>query len=221
MRMVLASGNAHKVKEIAEMVGRAMPDVVVIGMKTFGDPPEIAETADTFAGNAALKAKGIAAWLKAQGGADDAIVLADDSGICIDAFDGGPGVYSARFAGPDATDAQNNQRMVDDLQAKGLEASPAHYACVLSLARVDGRKLPVPEAARVYDTDGTVCFEGHCIGEVRTQARGEGGFGYDPHFWVDDRTITFAELTPTAKAARSHRGAAVYLMLNHLRELLD
>lgn len=220
MRLVLASGNEHKVTEIADMVGRAMPDVVVIGMNAFGEPPEIAETATTFAGNAALKAKGIAAWLHARGGADDVVVLADDSGICIDAFDAGPGVYSARFAGEDASDEDNNQKMIEELGARSLDASPAHYACVLALARVDARPLPVPDAPGVYETDGTTCFEGRCHGEVRTERRGEGGFGYDPHFWVDDRTLTFAELTLPAKAARSHRGAAVYLMLAHLRELL-
>lgn len=217
MRIVLASGNAHKVTEIAEMVGRALPEVVVLGMNSFGDPPAIAETATTFAGNAALKARGIAGWLAQMGNTDDALVLADDSGICIDALDGGPGVYSARFAGEGASDDDNNQKMIDELQARGVDASPAHYACVLALAAVDGRALPVPDAPGVYACDGTVCFEGRCEGEVRTLRRGHGGFGYDPHFWVDQRTLTFAELRPPDKAARSHRGAAVDRLLAHLR----
>ena len=103
-RIVIASGNAHKVSEIEAMLAEAGVGLEVVGMKAAGEPPEIEETATTFGGNAALKAEGIAAWLREGGGAGDDLVLADDSGICIDAFDGAPGVYSARYAGSPCDD---------------------------------------------------------------------------------------------------------------------
>ena len=203
------------------MLAGPRPDLEVVGVKDLGSPPEIAETEDTFHGNAALKAVGIAEWLRGQGAPGDDLVLSDDSGICIDAFDGRPGVYSARYAGPDATDEDNNARMVAELGSLGLERSAAHYACVLALARVDGAALSVPEAALISAHGGALCVEGRCEGFVRTARRGEGGFGYDPHFWVDDDARTFAELTREAKAARSHRGAALRRLLTVIDPLLD
>jgi XTP/dITP diphosphohydrolase len=223
-KVVIASGNAHKIEEIGAMLQAQAPELEVVGMKSFGQPPEIEETATTFSGNAALKSTGIAAWLREQGAGSDILVLSDDSGICIDALDGRPGVYSARFAGEGASDPDNNAKMVEELDARGLDASAAHYACVLSLARVDGRPvpLPMPESGEgdIYVEGDTLCIEGQCFGEVRTEARGTGGFGYDPHFWVDDRSRTFAEFTQEAKAERSHRGAAMRLLLGQLSKIL-
>ncbi len=220
-RVVIASGNRHKIDEIAAMLAGPHPELEVVGVKALGAPPEIAETEDTFHGNAALKAVGIASWLREQGASGDDLVLADDSGICIDAFDGRPGVYSARYAGPDATDEDNNAKMVAELGARGLDRSAAHYACVLALARVDGSALPVPAADLVMACGGALCVEGRCEGVVRTVRRGQGGFGYDPHFWVDDDARTFAELTREAKAARSHRGEALRRLLTVMDPLLD
>jgi XTP/dITP diphosphohydrolase len=223
-RLILASGNAHKVTEIAAML--AADPVQVVGMRELGigAPPEIEETADDFAGNAVLKAEGIAAWMAEALGPTDDLVLADDSGICIDAFDGGPGHLSARFAGPDANDADNNAKMVRELEARGLDASNAHYACVLAIARVDGGEVtvPMPESGEgdLFVLGRCLCLEGHCGGEVRTERRGDGGFGYDPYFWIDDRARTMAELKPGAKAARSHRGAAVDLLRAQLSKIL-
>ena len=223
-KVVIASGNAHKIDEIGAMLRAQAPELEVVGMKTFGQPPEVPETAETFSGNAALKALGIARWLREQGAAADVLVLSDDSGICIDALDGRPGVYSARFAGEGASDPENNAKMVAELESRGLDSSPAHYACVLSLARVDGRSvpLPMPESGEgdIYVEGDTLCIEGQCFGEVRVQARGAGGFGYDPHFWVDERSRTFAELTQEAKAERSHRGAAMRLLVGQLSRIL-
>lgn len=224
--LVIASGNRHKVDEIAEMFAQspvpAAAGLRVCSMHELGTPPEIAETGTTFHQNAALKSVGIARWLREDMGrpADD-LVMSDDSGICIDALDGAPGVYSARFAGVGATDEDNNREMVERLRARGLERSAAHYACVLSIVRVDG-------AAPRFDGDdpavrpfeGTLCFEGRCEGTVRTEAQGEGGFGYDPYFWVDGETRTFADLSSSAKAARSHRGAAMRILLSHAAALL-
>ena len=236
-RLILASGNAHKVEELAAMLSRAearsVRELEVVGMKVLGAPPEIDESETDFHGNAVLKARGIARWAASRGAAADDLVLSDDSGICIDALDGRPGVFSARYAGPDADDAANNRRMVEELRALGLDASRAHYACVLCLVRVDGASIGLPSCA---DADWvahalggdaetgdapSLCVEGRCEGEVRTVAQGSGGFGYDPHFWVDGRERTFAELSEAAKAARSHRGAAMDRLMAGLPEILS
>ena len=220
MRLVVASGNTHKVGEIADMLRASVPDLKVVGMGELGDAPSVPETAETFGGNALLKARGIAAWLREQGADGGDLVLADDSGICIDTFGGGPGVYSARFAGPEATDEENNARMVQGLEDFGVDRSPAHYACVLALTRVDGQALQAPQAERVSAADGAVCIEGRCHGYVRKVRRGDGGFGYDPYFWVDEDARTFAELSREQKAERSHRGAAIRLLVQHLPKIV-
>ena len=111
-----------------------------------GPPPAVEETESTFHGNALLKARGIANWARLQGEAGSTLVLADDSGIAVDALDGAPGVFSARFAGPGADDRANNRKLVEALVSRQLEASPAHYACVLALVRVDGGDLGPVEA---------------------------------------------------------------------------
>lgn len=216
-RLVVGSGNAHKVAELDRMLRLAVPDLVVLGLRAFGEPPEIPETADDFAGNACLKAEGFAAWLRQAGEAGDTVVLADDSGVCVDALDGGPGVRSARFAGEGASDEANNEKLVRELRARGLSRSPGHYRCVLALTRVDGRAWADAGVSRR--------FEGRWDVELGVERRGSGGFGYDPHAWLRvgdgaggagvDRTV--AELQPDEKAAISHRGEALRALLAWLR----
>lgn len=204
-RLVVASGNAHKVIEIERMLHGGVPTLEVVGLRGLGDAPEIDETADDFAGNARLKAEGIATWLRGRGEAGDTVVLADDSGVCVDALDGGPGVRSARFAGERASDADNNAKLVAELGARGLEASAGHYRCVLALTRVDAQPWPEPHGV-------SRSFEGRWDVELRVLRRGEGGFGYDPHAWLPGgRTV--AELLPDEKAAESHRGQAMRALL--------
>lgn len=197
--IVVASGNAHKVVELRAMLRDAVPDLSVTGMKEHGTPPEIDETAPDFAGNAKLKADGIAGWLRAQGVDGATAVLADDSGVCVDAFDGAPGVISARFAGEPSDDARNNQELVAQLKARGLQDSPGHYVCVLAICRVDGAPI---------EGEATKFFDGRWDVTLRTTARGTGGFGYDPHAWLPGQDRTVAELPPDEKASLSHRGAA-------------
>ncbi len=198
-RLFVASGNRHKVAELAELLEAAVPGLAVRGLDAFEDAPAIDETADTFEGNAVLKVQGVARWLAARGVEADAWVLADDSGICVDALGGAPGVRSARFAGEGSSDADNNRALVQALRERGLDRSAAHYACVLALQRVSGG--PVHR------------FEGRWDVEVRVEARGSGGFGYDPHAWIDDGARTVAELDRPAKAAVSHRGRALRKLL--------
>jgi XTP/dITP diphosphohydrolase len=175
-RIVVASGNAHKVAELDRMLRAAVPTLEVRGLRAYGEPPTVEETAPDFAGNARLKAEGFAAWVRARGEAGDTVVLADDSGVCVDALAGAPGVRSARFAGEDATDDANNQTLVQALRARGLEASPGHYRCVLALTRVDGEPWADAGPSRL--------FEGRWDVELRVERRGSGGFGYDPHAWL-------------------------------------
>jgi XTP/dITP diphosphohydrolase len=193
-RLVVASGNAHKVAELHEMLA-GVGDLEVVGLDRFRDPPEIDETADTFVGNATLKAQGVARWLAERGEDPQTWVLADDSGICVDALGGAPGVRSARFAGARASDADNNRELVQELSLRGLDRSAAHYACVLALVRVGGGPVHL--------------FEGRWDVEVRVEARGSGGFGYDPHAFVEGGARTVAELDRGTKAGVSHRGRAL------------
>ncbi len=204
VHLVVASGNRHKVVELAEMLEAAPQAVVVRGLDAFPDAPQVPETADTFVGNAALKARGIAAYLRARGEAGDTLVLADDSGLSVDALDGAPGVYSARFSGAGATDASNNAKLVEELKARGRTSSDAHYACVLAMCRVDGAS---------FGGGDLHAFEGRWDVVVRTSSRGDGGFGYDPHAWLKDTDSTVAELSREDKATRSHRGVALRALL--------
>jgi XTP/dITP diphosphohydrolase len=199
--LVVASGNRHKVAELAALLATHASGVGVVGPGEWGEPPIIAETGDTFVANAELKARGIAAWMHSRGALSDTIVLADDSGISVDALGGAPGVISAVWAGDPCDDAANNRKLVAELRARGLDRSPAHYTCVLALVRVDGGAL---DGAR-----DIVFFDGRWDVEVRTEARGTGGFGYDPHAWIDGGARTVAELDGDAKAALSHRGRAL------------
>lgn len=198
-RIVVASGNRHKVREIAATLAGAVPEIVVVGLDAFDHPPVIEETTGTFEGNALQKAEGIATWLRTHGGDEATAVLADDSGLCVDALGGAPGVRSARFAGEHASDDDNNRALVSALAARGLAESPAHYVCVLAWVGA-GQGL------------GVETFLGRWDVLVRAEARGDGGFGYDPHaFLPDGRTV--AELSSAEKAERSHRGQALRALL--------
>jgi XTP/dITP diphosphohydrolase len=220
-RLVLATGNPHKVEEMAAMLAAAGLPLTVHAARSLGPAPTIVEDQDSFLMHAALKARGIARWLAGQGEPGDTLVLADDSGVCVDALDGAPGVDSAVFAGPQADDAANNAHLLAQLAARGLETSPAHYVCLLALTRVDGAPLPRLPGAEPSEPDLGI-FVGRWDGEIRRGRAGAGGFGYDPHFWVagPDGERSAAQLAPDEKHARSHRGQAVRRLLAALPGLL-
>jgi XTP/dITP diphosphohydrolase len=228
-RIVIASQNPHKITELQQMLTRARfssvrkLEVASANALGLGPPPEIEETSNQFVGNAVLKANGIAAWMRAAKASEDDLVLADDSGLCVDAFDGAPGVYSARFAGPEATDDANNAKLVAELQKRGLSSSPGKYVCVLAVRHVGARlfDFTMPDAGSVFMRDSCLCIEARCRGNVRVERRGTGGFGYDPHFWIDGDTRTFAELSPTEKSQRSHRGSAMRMLVDELPLLVQ
>jgi XTP/dITP diphosphohydrolase len=189
MRLVLATRNAHKLREFEPLM---RPDTVVPLPHHVELPPE---TADTFAGNALGKARAAAE-------ATGEVAIADDSGIESYALGGRPGVYSARFAGEDASDEENLSKLLREVPSDGDRR--VAYVCALAYVHPDGEEHVV---------------EGRCEGELTTEPRGDGGFGYDPAFVPADRDDgrTMAELTPEEKDAISHRGRAA----RSLREWLD
>lgn len=194
-RVIVATGNRGKLDEIRSALdfpGWEFVTAADLGAETL----EVEETADTFEGNARLKAR---AYQEVFGMAS----LADDSGLEVDALGGAPGVYSSRYAGPDATDADNNAKLLSVLADVPGARRTARFHSVIVLIGEDG----VETAAG-----------GTCEGSIGFEARGVGGFGYDPLFWpVATPGRTMAELDRAGKNAISHRGAA----LRELRERLD
>lgn len=190
MELVLGTQNAKKRGELVDLLAP-----YGITLKTLADFPNalaVDETGKTFAENAALKAGQQAQHLQRW-------VLGEDSGLCVDALGGAPGVYSARFSGPDATDAQNNEHLMTKLAGVSAEKRTAYYVCSAALA----------------DPAGTIraTAEARCHGVLRTEPSGAGGFGYDPYFEVREYHRTFAELGATVKAVLSHRARAIREML--------
>ena len=183
MKFVLATQNAGKVKEMSAILARF--DIEVISAKEAGIDLDVEETGSTFAENAMLKAKAIckAANLPA---------IADDSGLCVDALNGGPGVYSARYGGEGLDDKGRYQLLLSSMRGQTTRA--AHFACAIACAFPNGDELTA---------------EGRCDGAIAFAPMGEGGFGYDPVFLVPEKAKTFGQLTAEEKSAISHRGKAL------------
>lgn len=206
-RLVVATGNPHKLHELQEMLGRLGLD---IGCAPLGFAP--LEDGRTFEANAALKARALEALLRPSPKGDPVSVLADDSGLVVDALGGAPGVHSARYAmqprrqepGADARgaqDAANRHKLMQALQHVPQDARRAHFVCVLALV----------------DPNGTMQhFTGKVFGHIPLAPRGEGGFGYDAVFVPDGLQQTFAEAGAAAKARLSHRSRAIASMMQAL-----
>lgn len=192
MKIIIATKNQGKVKEMMQAFSSL--DVQLVSLAEYPKTGEAVEDGVTFAENALIKAR---FYAQKTGCA----CLADDSGMEVDALSGAPGVYSARFAGEEATDAENNQKLAESLKAKGLESSAGRYRCVLAF--VDGKGMEIL-------TDGS------CEGIVRITSKGTGGFGYDPYFYLPEKKKTMAELTLTEKDQVSHRGIALRKMTEKL-----
>lgn len=194
--ILLATTNPGKLREVKAVLGE-LP-VRLVGLTDFPDVPEPVEDAPTFEGNARIKALYYA-------GQTGMWALADDSGLEVDALDGAPGVYSARYAGVDGGDAANNAKLIEALRGTPQERRTARFRCVVVLAR--------PEEVLAV---GSGAIEGVIIDEPR----GANGFGYDPHFFVPSLGKTTAELPPEHKNRISHRGRALADILPRLRSLL-
>ncbi len=182
-KIVVASYNKNKVKELQELL--ANPNLELIDLSQLPDPPTWEETGSTFEENALIKARAIAEKTSFA-------VLADDSGLCVAALGGGPGVYSARFAGLDASDEENNLKLLKLMEGK--EDRSAFFLCCLVLLR---------------PRDKTIVVEGRCEGVILPSMQGRKGFGYDPLFFFPPASKTFAELEPEEKNKVSHRFKAV------------
>lgn len=196
--LIIATKNKNKFREMKNAFN-GLP-FEIKSLDDFRELPDAVEDGKTFADNALIKARFFSRLLERA-------CLADDSGLCVDALDGMPGVYSARYAvlragvnpdrAHDSPDGANNQTLISELERLGVEQSPAAYKCALALV----------------DADGTIIqTEGACRGIIKKIPRGSGGFGYDPYFYVGDN-ITMAELTLEQKDKISHRGAALRKMV--------
>ena len=195
--LVIATKNTGKAKEFASIF-----EPKGYSVKTLLDFPEledVAETGHTFEENARLKAETIAERLQK-------IVLADDSGLCVDALEGQPGVYSARFAGNQKSDAATNAKLLAELGELPSDKRSAHFHCCLVMAAPNHESLVV---------------EGICDGEIAKFPSGEGGFGYDPLFFVPEIQKTFGQLTREEKNKISHRAKAVHLLVEQWEEWLE
>lgn len=195
MEFVAATNNPKKLAEIQRILEAEGHTVVSLEQAGVVSEPE--ETGETFADNAVLKAK--AACL-----ASGKPAIGDDSGLAVDALDGAPGVYSARFAGPQHNDADNNKKMLYLLERTPYAKRTAHFVCVVALYMPDGSGMQV---------------EGRCDGRIGFAPSGENGFGYDPLFYVGD--TSFAEMQASHKDELSHRGVALRRFVQELPPLLE
>lgn len=191
---MFATNNAHKLEEIRQIIGGRWE---ILSLADIGCHEDIPETAPTLEGNALLKAR----YVKEKYGYD---CFADDTGLMVDALDGAPGVYSARYAGP-GHDSQANMRLLlerlEEKRSQGVTDRKAHFSTVIALI-ADGRER---------------LFEGRVDGEILSSPSGDGGFGYDPIFLPDGSELSFAEMSAEAKNAVSHRGRAIAALLDYLK----
>ncbi len=196
--LVLGTKNVKKGRELQELLAPFQ-----IGLQTLADYPDaidVVEDGDSFAANAALKAtqqaRHLARW-----------VIGEDSGICVDALDGAPGIYSARYSGPQATDEKNNQHLLTQLQNVPRKQRTAYYVCHITLSDPQGS----------IHVDCEAC----CRGRIRFQPAGSAGFGYDPLFEIVEYHRTFGELGGAVKSVLSHRARAMRLFLPQVVELVE
>jgi XTP/dITP diphosphohydrolase len=192
MELVVATRNAGKLKEIRRLL--EAQGVTVLGLDRFPEVPEVVEDGDTFAANATKKAEEVA---RATG----LPCLADDSGLTVVALDGRPGVHSARFSGEEATDSSNNRKLLVEMASVPENERQAAFCCVMALC------LP---------GQPTRLFEGRVEGHILKQLQGDGGFGYDPLFWLSEFNCTMAELPIDVKNRISHRGQALRQIVEFL-----
>lgn len=197
MKIIFATGNKDKMREIREILGDLEGEI--LSMKEAGVETEIVEDGATFEENARIKARAVAAALPEK---DDTIVLADDSGLSIDFLDGAPGVLSARFMGEDTSYEVKNHALIEKLKGVPEEKRGARFVCAIAAVLPDG-------------TEKTV--RGEFLGWIGYEPEGENGFGYDPIFQVKEFGCSSAALSPEQKNAVSHRGKALREMKKVLR----
>ena len=199
MKLYIATANAHKVEELRTLLAEALPNLQVLSGDKLGGMPHVDETATTFEGNALLKAEALHA-LAPEG----SWTLADDSGLAIDALNGAPGIFSARHAGPDATDADNRRKILAELEGVPEQRRRARFICALVLLGPSAQQHT---------------FTGTCEGNITLEEQGSGGFGYDPLFKPTGYGETFGVLPSETKHALSHRGRAITELASFLANI--
>lgn len=197
MKLVLATGNQGKVRELRAILSDL--EVEVLSLRDFPDIGEITEDGQTFAENALIKAKAVT-------DATGLIALADDSGLEVDSLEGAPGLYSARFAGENRSDLDNNLKLLSLLKDVPVDQRTARFRCVIAITTPCGEE---------YTADGT------CEGIIGYEMKGNLGFGYDPLFYLPEHRQTFAELEHQLKNRISHRGRALAKAKSVLAEVLE
>jgi len=188
MKIFIATKNNHKVNELKEMLN--MPEVEFFTMKDMNVDLEIEENGKTFEENAMIKAKALYSELNDE----NLVVIADDSGLCVDALDGAPGIYSARYSG--GNDKDNNMKLLEELKDVPPLKRTAYFVCCIALVSKNEEKV----------------FNGKCYGLIDKEERGEHDFGYDPLFYFPSAQKTFGEMEPEEKNKVSHRANAVKLL---------
>jgi len=194
--IVLSSRNKKKTQEVSEIL--AVVGFTVVPVTQFSDVPDVEENGKTFAENAAKKASEVALQLKQW-------VIGEDSGLMVDALNGAPGIYSARYSGAGATDDKNNAKLIADLSNVPDEKRGAGYICSVALSNPAG--------------EIRIACEGTCRGRILREANGEGGFGYDPYFLIPEYHLTFGQLSSVVKHRLSHRARAFAKFIPLLQNL--
>ena len=198
MELILASRNKKKIREVEAILATHFPDVRILSLDDVGYVGDIEENGTTYEENALIKAR----TAKIASG-NRIAAIADDSGLSVDALNGEPGVYSARYAGGHGDDAANNALLLKNLAHLPLEQRTARFVCCIALVYPDGREMTV---------------RGETEGLIIDDARGDGGFGYDPYFYYQPFGKTFSELTAEEKNAISHRGKAIAKLAEKLEK---
>ena len=197
MELILASRNKKKIREVEAILASHFPGVRILSLDDVGYIGDIEENGETYEENALTKAR-----TAVEAGDHRYPAIADDSGLSVDALNGAPGVYSARYAGGHGDDAANNALLLKNLADTPAEERTARFVCCIALVYPDGREITV---------------RGETEGLIIDEARGEGGFGYDPYFYYAPFGKTFSELSAEEKNAISHRGKAIAKLAEQLK----
>ena len=195
MKILVATNNTHKVQELKDLIN--LPNCELFSMKDLNINLDIEESGSTFAENASIKASTLYKHINNP----EYIVIADDSGLCVDYLNGQPGIYSARFSGGD--DADNRKKLLSELDSVPTEKRSAHFNCTIAL----------------INNGNSMIFEGICNGIITEKEVGENGFGYDSLFFYPELNKTFAELSSEEKNKVSHRANAVKKLTDYLKNL--
>ena len=198
-KLVLATRNPGKIREFARLLSEFASDIEVLGLEEFPDMPNVEETGDSFEENSLLKASAVAEFTKLPS-------LADDSGLCVNALNGDPGIFSARFAGEHGNDQANNEKLLQELKDKSDRS--AQFICVVTLV------VPTESGSKVIVESGNI--EGIIVDDIR----GDSGFGYDPLFQPIGSNLTFGEFPHEEKDKISHRGQALRKIAPRISEAL-